>query len=195
MLNEPSLVLNRSWFPIGTTSVREAICLVFREAAKALDPTDFSVHDFDSWASLAVARDEPCIHTVRLSIRIPEIIILTQYDAIPARQVAFSRRNIYKRDHYQCQYCGSRPPLVDLTVDHIVPRSVGGRSTWENCVLACLRCNRRKANRTLQEAGMRLQRPPLEPHWSPCIAIPLAKRRASWEQFVSEKYWNVELEE
>ncbi|MFH1142940.1 MAG: HNH endonuclease [Candidatus Eisenbacteria bacterium] len=194
MLNEPSLVLNRSWFPIGTTTVREAICLVYREAAKALDPQDFSVHDFDSWASLGVARDEPCVRSVALRIRIPEIIILTQYDAIPARRVAFSRRNIYKRDHYRCQYCGAHPPLVDLTVDHIVPRSVGGRSTWENCVLACLRCNRRKANRTLAEAGMRLLQWPVEPHWSPCIAIPIAKRRASWEQFVSEKYWNVELE-
>ena len=195
MLNEPSLVLNRSWFPIGTTTVRDAICLVYREAARALDPNDFRVHDFDSWASLSVARDEPCIRTVRLRIKIPEIIVLLDYDAIPQHRVAFSRRNIYKRDRCQCQYCGARPPMVELTLDHILPRSRGGKSTWENCVLACLRCNRRKANRTLQESGMRLLRPPAEPHWSPCVAIPLGKRRASWEQFVSDRYWTVELEE
>ncbi len=195
MLNEASLVLNRNWLPIGTTSVREAICLVYREAAHAVDPEDFTVHDFDSWASLRLAQDEPCIRTVRLRIRIPEIIVLTEYDSIPERRVAFSRRNIYKRDRYQCQYCGAKPAVSELTVDHIVPRSAGGRSTWENCVIACLRCNRRKANRTLSEAGLHLSKPPMEPRWSPCVAIPIAKRRASWEQFVSEKYWNVELEE
>jgi 5-methylcytosine-specific restriction endonuclease McrA len=194
MLNDPSLVLNRGWFPIGTTTVREAICLIYREAAKALDPQDCSMHDFDSWASLRVARDEPCIRTVRLSIRIPEVIILTRYDAVPNLRVPFSRRNIYKRDRYRCQYCGARPAVAELTVDHVVPRAMGGRSTWENCVLACLRCNRRKANRTLNESGLHLQVRPGEPRWSPCISIPLAKRRASWEQFVSEKYWNVELE-
>jgi 5-methylcytosine-specific restriction endonuclease McrA len=194
MLSEPALVLNRSWFPIGTTTVRDAICLVYRDAARALDPADCSVHDFDSWAALRVAENEPCIRTVRLRLRVPEVIVLTDYDAIPRHRVPFSRRNIYKRDHYQCQYCGGKAPLGDLTVDHVVPRSEGGRSTWENCVLACLRCNRRKANRTLAESGMRLMRAPREPRWSPCIAIPLAKRRASWEQFVSERYWNVELE-
>jgi 5-methylcytosine-specific restriction endonuclease McrA len=194
MLSEPALVLNRSWFPIGTTTVRDAICLVYRDAARALDPEDFRVHDFDSWSSLRVAENEPCIRTVRLTIRIPEVIILTEYDAIPRHRVPFSRRNIYKRDHYQCQYCGAKPPMCDLTVDHVTPRSEGGRSTWENCVLACLRCNRRKANRSLGESGIRLLRVPREPRWSPCIAIPLAKRRASWERFVSERYWNVELE-
>ncbi|MCK4414772.1 MAG: HNH endonuclease [Candidatus Eisenbacteria sp.] len=195
MLNSPALVLNRGWYPIGTTTVRDAICLVFREAAKALDHQDCSIHDFDSWTSLSVARGEPCIRTVRLSIRIPEVIILTRYDAIPHHRVPFSRRNIYKRDRYRCQYCGARPPVAELTVDHVVPRSMGGRSTWKNCVLACLRCNRRKASRTLSDARLRLRVSPREPHWSPCISIPVAKRRASWEQFVSEKYWNVELDE
>ncbi len=195
MLSEPALVLNRSWFPIGTTTVRDAICLVYRAAAVALDPHDCSVHDFDSWAALRVAENEPCIRTVRLRLRIPEVIVLNVYDSVPRHRVAFSRRNIYKRDRFQCQYCGAKPPLTELTVDHVLPRSEGGRSTWGNCVLACLRCNRRKANRTLVTSAMHLLRAPHEPHWSPCIAIPLAKRRASWEQFVSEQYWNVELEE
>ena len=111
-----------------------------------------------------------------------------------SERVPFSRRNIYKRDRFQCQYCGTRTPIGELTIDHVLPRARGGRSTWENCVLACLRCNRRKGHRLPSEAGLQLRRPPREPHWSPCISIPLAKRRASWEQFVSEQYWNVELE-
>jgi 5-methylcytosine-specific restriction endonuclease McrA len=194
MLSEPALVLNRNWYPIGTTTVRDAICMVYREAAKALDPHDCSVHDFDSWASLRVAENEPCIRTVRLRLRVPEIIVLNTYDSLPRRRVPFSRRNIYKRDGYRCQYCGARPPIAELTIDHVVPRSLGGHSSWGNCALACLRCNRRKAHRTPFEAGMHLLREPGEPTWSPYVSIPLVKRRASWEQFVSDRYWNVELD-
>jgi 5-methylcytosine-specific restriction endonuclease McrA len=194
MLNERTLVLNRHWMPIGTTSVRTAMCLLYREAARAVRPEDYSVHDFDSWASLRVAEEEPCIRTVSLRIKIPEIVLLTQYDAFPRRKVTFSRRNIYRRDRHTCQYCGARPPVEELSVDHIVPRSRGGRSTWANCVLSCLRCNRRKANRTVEESGLHLIRQPAEPTWTPCISIPIGYRRTSWEQFISNEYWNVELE-
>ena len=84
--------------------------------------------------------------------------------------------------------------MQDLSIDHIVPRSRGGRSTWENCVLACVRCNRKKANRMQHEAGLHLHREPKEPRWSPFVSIPIAQRRTSWEQFISHEYWNVELE-
>ncbi len=195
MLNDPALVLNRSWFPIGTTTVRDAVCMIYRAAARGLDPDEGTTHDFESWASLSVPVEEPCIRTVRLRIKVPEIIILTDYDSLPRCRVSFSRRNIYKRDRNHCQYCGAKPPISDLTIDHVVPRSEGGRSTWENCVLACLPCNRRKANRTLRDSGIHLLRAPKEPHWTPFVTIPLAKRKASWEQFISERYWNVVLEE
>ena len=194
MLDERTLVLNRNWIPIGTTTVRTAICLLYREAARAVHPEDYSVHDFDSWASLRVAEEEPCIRTVSLRLKVPEVVLLTEYDSFPRRKVTFSRRNIYRRDRHTCQYCGSRPPIEELSVDHVVPRSRGGRSNWTNCVLSCLRCNRRKSNRTLEESGLRLIHHPVEPAWTPCITIPLGHRRTSWEQFISHEYWNVELE-
>lgn len=194
MLDQPTLVLNRHWVPIGTTTVRTAICLLYREAARAVSPEDYSVHDFDSWASLRVAEEEPCIRTVSLRIKIPEVVLLNDYDSYPRHRVTFSRKNIYRRDRYTCQYCGARPPLDELSVDHIIPRSKGGHSNWTNCVLACLRCNRRKGNRTAEDAGIRLRKPPVEPSWTPCITIPLVNRRTSWEQFISHEYWNVELE-
>ncbi len=194
MLDEAALVLNRSWYPIGTTTVRAAICMIYRSAARAFDPADSQTHDFDSWSSLRVSEGEPCIRTVRLRIKVPEIIVLNNYEAVPTRRVSFSRRNIYRRDRNRCQYCGARPPMCDLTIDHVVPRSKGGTSTWENCVLACLRCNSRKSNRTLREAQMHLVKVPREPHWTPILTIPLAQRKASWEQFVSDRYWNAELE-
>jgi len=195
ILDDRTLVLNRLWVPIGTTSVKSALCLLYREAARAVRPEDYSIHDFDSWASLHVAEEEPCIRTVRLTIRVPEVVLLTQYAALPRRRVTFSRRNIYRRDQYACQYCGTHLTPEELSVDHVIPRSRGGRSNWTNCVLSCLRCNRRKSNRTVAEAGMRLIRTPAEPRWTPCVTIPLGHRKTSWQHFITNEYWNVELEE
>jgi 5-methylcytosine-specific restriction endonuclease McrA len=192
-LDEPTLVLNRSWLAISTTTVRKAMCLLYQRAASVICPETYQPHDFDSWSSLSVARDEPCVRTVSLSLRIPEIIVLRRYDSLPRRSVAFSRRNLYRRDHFTCQYCGSRPGSEELTIDHIVPRSLGGRTTWNNCVLACVECNKRKSNRALRDTGMRLRKPPRSPRWSWDVEIALGRRRASWEHFLSERYWNVEL--
>jgi 5-methylcytosine-specific restriction endonuclease McrA len=192
-LDQPALVLNRHWVPIGTVPVRAAICLLYRKAARAIHPNDYSLHDFDSWSTLRVAEGEPSISTVSLKLKVPEIVLLTRYSAYPRRRVTFSRKNLYRRDVYTCQYCGARPQVQDLSIDHVVPRSRGGHSNWENCVLACIRCNRKKANRTLAEAGLRLQHTPGEPKWSPFVTIPIAQRRTSWEQFISNEYWNVEL--
>jgi 5-methylcytosine-specific restriction endonuclease McrA len=194
MLDDTALVLNRSWVPIGTTSVRDAIVMLYREAARVILPEDYSVHDFDSWASLRVAEEEPCIRTITLRIKVPEVLLLTRYDDYPIRRIPFSRRNIYRRDRFRCQYCGQKRDTGELSVDHITPRSRGGVSSWSNCVLACLDCNRRKSNRTLQEAGMGLVRSPKEPTWSPTLHIPMARRKVSWQSFISDQYWNVELD-
>lgn len=193
-LDAYTLVLNRNWLAIGVTTVRHALSLVFGGTARAIHPETFEVHDFDSWADLSVTDGEPCIRTVSLRIRVPEIIVLRLFDGIPRRRVVFSRRNIFRRDQYACQYCGARPGSGGLTIDHLLPRSRGGKSTWTNCVLACLRCNTKKGNRTLGEAGMRLLRQPGEPPWIPYFSIPVTHRRVSWEKFVSDRYWDVQLE-
>ena len=90
---------------------------------------------------------------MRLRLRVPEVIVLAEYDRLPTAAVTFSRRNIFKRDHWTCQYCGAQPGSEELTIDHVLPRSQGGISTWENCVLACVACNKRKADRTPEQAG------------------------------------------
>jgi 5-methylcytosine-specific restriction endonuclease McrA len=95
----------------------------------------------------------------------------------------------------RCQYCGGRFSSQDLSIDHVVPRSRGGRTSWTNCVLACIRCNVRKGSRLLDEARMTLISPPRRPPWSPCLSVTVTRRRASWEKFVSEQYWNVALEQ
>lgn len=193
LLSQPTLVLNRSWYAIATTTVRHALCLLVTEAARAIRPETYDLHGFESWADLKVPPEEPCIRTVRLRIRIPEIIVLTRYDGIPQSSVPFTRRNLFKRDKYTCQYCGVQPGTELLTIDHVTPRSRGGHSTWKNCVLACVPCNRRKADHTPAEARMRLRHRPEAPRWIG-LEIPLGSIPQSWEKFVSERYWDVVLE-
>lgn len=193
VLKERTLVLNRSWAAIGTTSVRAALCLLYRSAARAVDPSEWTLHDFDSWANLLVDEAEPCVRTVEFRLKVPEILLLNLYDSVPRRRVTFSRKNIYRRDRFACQYCGAHPALDQLTVDHVVPRSLGGRTSWINCVVSCVRCNRRKSNRTLAEAGVRLLRVPKEPTWTPCLTIPSKQRKRSWEPFVPEPMQSQEI--
>lgn len=194
VLDERALVLNKNWVPIKTATVRDAFCLVFKGAARIVEPSTFETFDFKSWSQLSVERGKPHVRTVRLSIRAPEVIVLTQYGGYPAQQVVFSRRNLFKRDRTICQYCGKAPGAENLTIDHVLPRAKGGVSSWENCVLACIDCNTRKAARTPEQAGMRLLRVPVEPRGSPSITFMLGARKESWEHFVSRMYWDAELE-
>ncbi len=194
VLSQPTLVLNRSWVAIDTTSVMDALRLLVKGAALAVRTDTYEAHGFDSWADLAVEPHEPHVRTVRLRIRVPEVITLTRYDGVPFHSVTFTRRNLFKRDRNTCQYCGVQPGTQDLTIDHVIPRSRGGMSTWENCVLACVGCNRRKADRTVGESGLHLRCKPEAPQWRPMLGLPIAKVRQSWEKFVSDNYWNVRLE-
>jgi 5-methylcytosine-specific restriction endonuclease McrA len=101
--------------------------------------------------------------------------------------------NIYARDNYRCQYCGLKCTIDELTYDHVVPRSKGGRTTWENIVSACYLCNRRKANRTPVEAGMKLLSVPARPTWMPAVQIRVSARSVpdAWRDYV---YWTAEID-
>lgn len=208
-LARPTLVLNRVWQPVGVASVARALTLVVADRARIVDPEDYRQYSWSDWADLIPEDDEPFIQAVQFRLRVPEVIALTGYDRVPSNAVTFSRRNIFKRDHYACQYCGrqggpstgsrtasqlGRVAMEDLTIDHVLPRSRGGTSTWTNCVLACLDCNAKKADRTPEEAHMPLRRTPVRPTWRPLYARHDVRIK-SWSRFLSEAYWNVELEE
>lgn len=193
ILTQHTLVLNRSWVAISTTPVRSALSLVYQGTARFILPETYETYDFESWADLKLAREDPTIRTVRWGLKIPEVILLLTYDRIPKRDVPFSRRNIYRRDGYVCQYCRGRPGTRELSIDHVIPRSLGGKSSWDNCVLACTDCNAHKANRMLAEAGMHLLREPVRPKWPAPFSIPMGSVQQSWSRFISERYWNTEL--
>ena len=193
VLDRPTLMLNRNWQPVGVAPVRRSLILLWNGVARVVDPADYQLYDWADWAALAPRDDELQIRTVRWAIRVPEVLTLTSYDRVPTKSVTFSRRNIFKRDRYTCQYCGRQPGSEELTIDHVVPRAHGGESTWENCVLACIDCNARKADRTPEQAHMRLAHKPVRPHWKPDYAT-RGERIGSWSRFLSEAYWTVELQ-
>ena len=196
MLETGVLVLNRVYQPVHVTSVRRAVCLLYQGVAKAIDE-QFQLFDFDSWSELSAAASQDVIHTVTRRIRIPRVIVLVAYEHLPKARVRFSRFNIYARDDSTCQYCGRRLPRSELNLDHVLPRSRGGSTTWENVVCSCVACNLRKGGRSPHEAGMRLLRAPSRPRWTPVFRS--ATRRAfyrEWMPFLSmaeAAYWNAEL--
>lgn len=194
VLNTKALVLNRSYMPVHITSVRRAVTLLYQDVARAVDE-QYRTFDFASWADLAVVED--AIGLVGRAIRVPRVVLLVAYDRVPRRHVRFSRFNIYARDHNRCQYCGRGFPRAELNLDHVVPRSQGGASMWENVVCSCLRCNRLKGGRTPVQAGMKLVRQPFRPQWTPFMVEAFSPRRhREWLPFLSgvdAAYWNTEL--
>lgn len=194
LMQRPTLVLNRNWQPVGVVSVARSLTLVAAERARFVDPADYQQYTWENWARLIPPSDEPFVQAVTFRMRVPEVITLIHYDRVPANVVTFSRRNIYKRDHFTCQYCGVQPGSEELTIDHVLPRSRGGTSSWENCVLACVECNKRKADKTPTEARMPLHKDPIRPAWKPIYSWHTI-RIASWSKFLSEAYWNIELDE
>ena len=171
----------------------KAFSVVRDRRATALAPTPAMSPSPGTTKSSAPWR-ELLIRSPRLAILPPEVILLKTYEGEGGRAVVFSRKNLFKRDRYTCQYCGIQPGPEELTVDHVVPRSRGGTSTWENCVLACVECNKRKADRTPAQAGLKMRKTPRKPSWKALVQVPARDRRESWDKVLSRAYWEIELE-
>ncbi len=202
-LQSSVLVLNHNFMAVHVITARRAFALLWKNFAEVVRWTEpsFATYDFSSWLDLSRIRDEfdtsdDWVRTVNLEIAVPRIIRLFFYDKAPRYEIKFSRRNIYARDKGRCQYCGRRFSTSELTLDHVLPRSRGGRAIWENIVCACVKCNNNKAGRTPREAGMKLVNKPVMPRRNPVIQLKLRSHKyRSWRQFLSEAYWNVELKE
>ena len=207
VLGHNVLVLNKYYQAIRVINVRRAFSLLCRELAEvvhietdAQGQSKWQNLNFADWQELSALKKEfepdefDWIHTVRFQIAVPRIIRLLGYDKLPRQDVKFNRRNIYARDGNKCQYCGKRMPTTELSLDHVVPKSQGGKSTWDNIVCCCVKCNVRKGGRTPDQAHMHLITKPVKPKRSPVINIRLADERYwSWKQFLDTAYWSVEL--
>jgi len=187
------LVLNSLYQAVQVTGVRRAFRLFYAGRARAVAP-DFVSYDFDNWCDLPAGLDAEMIRTPTRSIRIPKVIQLVEYDKLPNREVRFTRRNIFHRDRNRCQYCGKVFPQRELNLDHVVPLSRGGGSSWKNVVCACIPCNTRKGHHLPVECGMRLIRRPRKPAGHPMLrANWIGPCPVEWRTFLDEAYWNVEL--
>jgi 5-methylcytosine-specific restriction endonuclease McrA len=180
ILNQKVLVLNRNWYPISTTCVRSALSLLVQGSVKVICTETYTPLIFEEWIS---KQRTPAIRTTRLEIGVPEVLLALKYDRIPKKYIPFSRRNIYKRDGYRCQYCGKIQEEQCLTIDHVYPKSRGGVCSWENCVTACTLCNTQKGAKLAKEFHFRLKNSPHRPEWTPQSLLS-GDYRESWLKFI-----------
>lgn len=194
------LVLNRLYLAVHVIGVRRAFGLLFRELAEVVHLEDgrFANYDFDAWREICELRSDErrphddWIRAVSFEIQAPRVIRLLRYDRLPRRELHLNRRSVLARDGHRCQYCSRRLPLHMLSIDHVLPRSRGGLTSWENVVCACLPCNMRKGGRTPQEARMSLARRPSKPARSPWLTAKLTNPKyAVWNTWLDGVAWVV----
>jgi len=167
-LNAPSvLVLNASFEPLHVCSIKRAITLLMSDITERVED-----------------KPDAFLHSPSTQICVPSVIRLKRYVKRPPRfHIAFNRRNVFRRDNHACQYCGHVGG--DLTLDHVVPRSRGGKNSWENIVTACRECNSKKRDRTPNEAKMKLTRDPFAPKFVFSTAYGQAPRLDTvWEKYL-----------
>ena len=165
------LVLNATYEPLNVIPLRRAILLLLKEKAEVVEAT----------------RER--LRAERLDLEVPSVIRLVTYVPVPPRlPLPVSRRTVLARDNYTCQYCGAQPGKTQLTIDHVVPRSKGGGTTWDNVVAACGPCNRRKGNRTPEQANMLLLSTPARPRYLAFVLLGDRGRQDAWHKYLSMYY-------
>jgi 5-methylcytosine-specific restriction endonuclease McrA len=193
VLDTNVLVLNRFYMAIRVVNVRRALTLLYRQCAEVIDLEDsqYVSYDFESWCELGQLTSldkqpgEEYLQAVGFEVLVPRIVRLTRFDKLPLQTVRFNRKNLFARDDHTCQYCGRTEPTNQLSLDHVIPRSHGGPTTWENIVCCCLRCNSRKGGRTPKEARMKLLSSPSKPRVSPLLIQSINDPRYEiWKTFI-----------
>ncbi len=199
-LSSSVLVLNRLYMAVHVVNVRRAFGLLCRELAEVIHLEDgkFGSYCFESWRE----RSELCagekglhddwIRSVNFEIQVPRVVRLLRFDRLPKQKLHLNRRNVLARDGHICQYCGKHFPTAQLSIDHIVPRSRNGATTWENVVCACLACNVKKGGRTPHEARMKLISTPIRPKRNPLLMLRLDNPKYEcWRTWLDSAYWDV----
>ena len=196
------LVLNRLYMAVHVVGVRRAFGLLCRELAEVVHEEDghFANYDFEAWREYCDDRvdikqpHEDWIRSVNFEIQAPRVIRLLRYDRLPSRALRLNRHTVFARDEHRCQYCGHRFPTNELSLDHVIPRSRGGNTTWENVVCCCVECNIRKGGRTPSEAHMKLVAKPIRPKRSPLITLKLRNPKYEcWRTWVEGAYCDVRV--
>ncbi len=161
------LVLNADYTPLSVCTTERAFLLMYLQKA-----------------DIITAAEDKMLRTVQTSYPFPSVIKIKQYIHVPYKSVVLTRQNVFRRDNYCCQYCGA---TKDLTLDHLIPKSKGGRSSWVNLVTACKRCNSLKGDFTPEEAGLQLKRKPIRPSYITFLRISSKYVNDDWIPFLERK--------
>ena len=188
------LVLNRVWQPVNVVGAKRAFSLLFQDHALVIDPNegDFRIYDCEQWVEHCEnhppRKNQSVMHTIKLALHVPKVLLLRAYDRVPVQEVKFSRQSVFERDGYRCQYTGRVYPPKMLNIDHVIPRDRGGRTTWENVVTSSVHCNTLKANRLPHEAGLKLIRKPSKPKTRPFVSNIIGTQYdEAWRYFLEGK--------
>lgn len=169
-LNKHVLVLNRDYRVLRTTTAKIAIISLFKGVVEVVDVRgdDYNTYDYESWVEYSCRddiniTDYSWVHSPNMALAVPYIIRIKNYSGYQRKKIRFSRKNIFIRDKYTCQYTGKRMRFKDLTLDHVVPRSKGGKTSWGNIVTCSRDVNMKKGDKTVEEAGLTLLNTPKQP--------------------------------
>ena len=190
--SDSSLILRYDFKPLSICGFRNAICLLYRDRARALD-RNFNQHDWDSWLRFTregtkfrygQAPDYYHIHTVSLAVAKPHVLVLDSNVTIPYTHLQFNKHQLLLRDNHTCQYCGYHSEgKNNLSIDHVVPRSKGGKTSFENCVVACKKCNKKKGSKSVEEAGYKLKQKPTTPGMDQSL-LKRIRNNPTWSYYV-----------
>jgi len=188
-----TLILNKYFVPIHIVHYRRAVSILYQNHGKALD-NNFMQYTWENWLNYSVkptTLDDGYhfLNTINYKVAVPDTIVLIGKNYIPRQDIQYTRENIFHRDKNICQYCGLKFKRDELTLDHILPKSLGGKNTWTNVVVCCKRCNNVKGNRTPAQAKMVLLRPPIEPKWYTPLGkiVDITKLRPTWYHFLKRE--------
>ncbi len=163
-LKKNVLVLNQNYEPVTLCNAKRAVILVYLGKAEIVEQLDVE------------------IHSVNTTIAFPSIVRLIVYIHKPRNNVVLNRKNIIKRDYHTCQYCGKKS--LPMTVDHIIPKQLGGKDLWTNLICACIKCNNKKGNRTPEQANLKLLKKPKKPSNLFFIQFLVEKPKPSWKPYL-----------
>lgn len=189
-----TLLLSNAYEPLGAITLARAMKMISKGKVEIIEEYDWNIRpepsNFEADVDVGAGK---IVKRTMIVFKAPAVVRLLSAFIRRRRKVKFSRVNLYARDNYTCQYCQTKFRLAELTLDHVVPRTQGGKTTWTNLVAACSPCNLKKGGRTPDQAGMSLRKQPTQPSWNPAITITVSTVSVpdAWRDYL---YWTSELE-
>jgi len=191
LLNQPVLVLNKMWMAINVVPAIKAFSYLFADKATVVNPEDYAVYNWEQWLKYPIKDGDVIAHTGHYGVIIPDVVVLLRYDKAFRKEFTCTKRNIYIRDGFRCQYTGKKGNHSNMNIDHIVPLNKGGRSTWENMVVCDKKINSKKADKTLKETGLKLIRKPKKLESNSIVIHPKMTIKESWKKFIKQKTMSI----